>query len=106
LPTSMNSPAGCLSSGVFFAMFALTNFGFGIHSTPKAPDIHVGHKKHEEPREGKPFFVPSRAFCGDLHAWDACTLYRVKRLTALPAFSVGLLRVARRGREGRRSGTC
>jgi hypothetical protein len=45
LPTSMNSPAGCSSCGVFFAMFALTNFGFGIHSAPEASDIHVGHKK-------------------------------------------------------------
>jgi hypothetical protein len=35
----MNSPAGGSSCGVFFAMFALTNFGFGFHFTPKAPDI-------------------------------------------------------------------
>jgi hypothetical protein len=34
LPTSMKSPACCSSFGVFFAMFALTNFGFGIALTP------------------------------------------------------------------------
>jgi hypothetical protein len=30
----MNSPAGFSLCGVFFAMFALTNFGFGIALTP------------------------------------------------------------------------
>jgi hypothetical protein len=36
LPTSMKSPAGCSSCGVFFAMFALTNNVFGIPFTPKS----------------------------------------------------------------------
>jgi hypothetical protein len=34
LPTSMNSPADCSSGGLFFAMFALTSFGFAIHFAP------------------------------------------------------------------------
>ena len=58
LPTSMKSPAGCTSCGVFFAMFALTNFGFGIHSTSS-----VGHKKHKEQQKGNLLFVPSRVLC-------------------------------------------
>ncbi|MCL4205329.1 MAG: hypothetical protein KJ000_22835, partial [Pirellulaceae bacterium] len=61
---------------------------------------HVGHKKLEEPQKGNPLLVPFPVSRGYLHACLASILYRVNRLTALPAFSAGLLRVARRDRGG------